>query len=92
MKGTEEKKAKLLAKITRLEEKKTALIAKTSIHGKKWKTISCAICDGRFVRSEIEGETCPSCGAELRSLPALQKISELEKRLHCEKSKLEELL
>ena len=87
----EERRTKLLAELSKLESKKAEAIAKASIHGKTSRTITCAICDRKFVRAEVEGEQCPSCGAELRSFPALQKISELDERIADTKRMLAEL-
>jgi len=90
-KKIEERRTKLLAELSKLENKKAEAIANVSIHSKTSKTITCAICDRKFVRSEVEGEQCPSCGAELRSFPALQKISKLDERIADIKRMLAEL-
>jgi rubrerythrin len=80
-KRIEERKGKLLAELSKLKDKKAEAIAKASIHSKMSRTITCAICDHKFIRAEVEGEQCPSCGAELRSFPALQKIAKLDERI-----------
>ena len=90
-KKIEERRTKLLHELSQLESKKAEAIAKASIHSKANKTITCALCDRKLIRAEVEGELCPFCGAELRSFPALQKISRLDERITDTKHRLAEL-
>ena len=90
-KKIEERKTKLLEELSKLENKKVEAVAKASIHSKASRTITCAICDRKFIRAEVEGEQCPSCGAELRSFVALQRISKLNERITDAKKRLAEL-